>query len=100
MEKSLFSTNHKDMVDPELLRPGVMDMHIQMSYCTISAFNQLAFNLLGIRHHKFFAEIDGLIKEVKVSPSEVSGELIKSYDAEVSLQGLIKFLHGKMTEQD
>ncbi|KAG6755224.1 hypothetical protein POTOM_041042 [Populus tomentosa] len=42
----------------------------------------------------------GLIKKVEVTLAEVSGELLKSNDAEVSLQGLIKFLHNKIVEYD
>ncbi|QHN96351.1 hypothetical protein S245_063250 [Arachis hypogaea] len=34
----VFTTNHKERLDPALLRPGRMDMHIHLSYCTFSAF--------------------------------------------------------------
>ncbi|KAJ9693236.1 hypothetical protein PVL29_012120 [Vitis rotundifolia] len=78
-----------------LLRPGRMDMHIHMSYCTISAFKQLALNYLGVWHHPLFDQVEGLIGEVKVTPAEVAGELIKSKDPDVSLQGLLGFLHSK-----
>ncbi|KAJ6367141.1 hypothetical protein OIU77_003506 [Salix suchowensis] len=30
----VFTTGHKENPDPALLRPGRMDMHIHMSYCT------------------------------------------------------------------
>jgi mitochondrial chaperone BCS1 len=30
----VFSTNYKERLDPALLRPGRMDMHIYMGYCT------------------------------------------------------------------
>ncbi|KAJ4718886.1 AAA-ATPase [Melia azedarach] len=96
----VFTTNHKEKLDPALLRPGRMDMHIHMSYCNDSVFKQLAFNYLGIHHHHLFEQIEGLIKEVSVTPAEVAGELMKSLDAEVSLQGLLKFLRAKMTQQD
>ncbi|XLU65805.1 hypothetical protein S245_025014, partial [Arachis hypogaea] len=61
----VFTTNHKEKLDPALLRPGRMDMHIHLSYCTFSAFKQLAFNYLRISHHNLFQEIEGLLREVQ-----------------------------------
>ncbi|RZB77207.1 AAA-ATPase [Glycine soja] len=58
----LFSTTHHK----ERLDPGRMDMHIHLSYCSFSAFEQLAFNYLGISQHKLFEQIEGLLREVKV----------------------------------
>lgn len=96
----VFTTNHKEKLDPALLRPGRMDMHIHMSYCNTSVFKQLAFNYLGISHHYLFEQIEELIREVNVTPAEVAGELMKSTNAEVSLNGLVKFLLAKMTQQE
>ncbi|KAL6283466.1 hypothetical protein ACE6H2_014395 [Prunus campanulata] len=96
----IFTTNHKEKLDPALVRPGRMDMHINMSYCTLSAFKQLAFNYHGLSHHQLFEQIDGLIGEVKVTPAEVAGELMKSRDAQTSLQGLINFLLEKKNQQE
>ena len=47
----VFTTNHKDRLDkldPALLRPGRMDMHVHMSYITMDGFKQLVSNYLGI----------------------------------------------------
>ncbi|KAG2677731.1 hypothetical protein I3843_12G112800 [Carya illinoinensis] len=96
----VFTTNHKDRLDPALLRPGRMDMHVHMSYCTFSAFQQLAFNYHRISQHQFFEAIEELIGEVKVTPAEVAGELMKSKDEEFSLQGLVEFLRKKKIQLD
>lgn len=88
----MFTTNYKERLDPALLRPGRMDMHIQMSYLTPSGFKILAFNYLKIKSHSMFDEIEELIKEVEVTPAEVAEELMKSEDADVALNGLVDFL--------
>lgn len=72
-----------------------MDMHIHLSYCTFSAFKQLAFNYLGISQHKLFEQIEGLLREVQVTPAEIAGELIKIPDATEGLQDIVKFIHNK-----
>ncbi|XP_020231380.1 AAA-ATPase At3g50940 [Cajanus cajan] len=96
----IFTTNHKERLDPALLRPGRMDMHIHLSYCTFSAFKQLALNYLGISQHKLFEQIEELLREVNATPAEIAGELTKSADTRDPLQDLVKFLHSKKILQD
>ncbi|XP_021831587.1 AAA-ATPase At3g50940-like [Prunus avium] len=93
----VFTTNHKDRLDPALLRPGRMDLHIHLSYCTFSGFKTLAYNYLRIQEHPLFGDIEKLLDYYKAqaTPAEVAGELLKSDDAQVSLQGLITFLQSK-----
>ncbi|XP_022762875.1 AAA-ATPase At3g50940-like [Durio zibethinus] len=91
----VLTTNHKDHLDPVLLRPGRMDMHLHMSYCTFSGFRTLACNYLQIQDHPLFEEIKGLLEKVQATPAEVAGELMKSEDPDVALRGLIKCLHNR-----
>ncbi|XVE91106.1 hypothetical protein DITRI_Ditri20bG0128500 [Diplodiscus trichospermus] len=80
--------DHRERLDPALLRPGRMDMHVHMSYCNASVFKQLALNYLGISDHGVFQKIERLLEEVNVTPAEVAGELMKKNSNEDdALQG-------------
>lgn len=96
----VFTTNHKDRLDPALLRPGRMDMHIHMSYCTPSALRTLSSNYLGITEHPLLVEIEQLMQEAKVTPAEVGEQMMKSEDLEDTLKRLMSFLVDKKRSED
>jgi len=97
----VFTTNHKERLDPALLRPGRMDKQIHLSYCNFSAFKQLVVNYLCITEHELFEKIEVLLEEVQVTPAEIAEELTKDCDATECLQDLIKSLQAKkMIKED
>ncbi|CAI0375879.1 unnamed protein product [Linum tenue] len=94
----VFTTNHKEKLDPALLRPGRMDVHINLSYCTPCGFRILASNYLGLDDHSLFREIEELISTSEVTPAEVAEQLMRNddeADCEGVLVGLIEFLRFK-----
>ncbi|XP_072972944.1 AAA-ATPase At3g50940 [Typha angustifolia] len=88
----VFTTNYKERLDPALLRPGRMDVHVYMGYCSFNAFKVLASNYHAIDDHLLFPEIEELIREVEVTPAQVAEALMKSDETDVALGGLVEFL--------
>ncbi|KAM7265990.1 hypothetical protein ACFE04_003673 [Oxalis oulophora] len=92
----IFTTNHKERLDPALLRPGRMDMHIHMSYCTTQGFRLLASNYLNIKgSHPLFGEVESLLENNEITPAQIAEELMKSEDADIALEGLVNLLKRK-----
>ncbi|XP_010691090.2 AAA-ATPase At3g50940 [Beta vulgaris subsp. vulgaris] len=96
----ILTTNYKERLDPALLRPGRMDMHIHMSYLRMPGFRILASNYLGItEEHSLFEKIEELLETTDVSPAEAAEELIRSDDPDIALAGVVKMLQQKKLDQ-
>ncbi|EOA22330.1 hypothetical protein CARUB_v10002937mg [Capsella rubella] len=102
----VFTTNNKEKLDPALLRPGRMDMHIYMGHCSFEGFKTLASNYLGLSNenydtHHLYPDIKHLIEGQVVTPAQVAEELMRSEEgADAALEGLVNVLKRKRSEQE
>uniref|UniRef100_M8C2R7 Putative mitochondrial chaperone BCS1-B n=1 Tax=Aegilops tauschii TaxID=37682 RepID=M8C2R7_AEGTA len=99
----IFTTNHKEKLDPALIRRGRMDKHIEMSYCRFEGFKVLAKNYLDVIEHELFGEIQRLLEETDMSPADVAENLMpmskkKKRDPDLCFSGLIEAL--KQAKED
>ncbi|XP_031478214.1 AAA-ATPase At3g50940-like [Nymphaea colorata] len=98
----VFTTNHKEKLDPALLRPGRMDMHIHMGYCSFSGFRIMASNYLGIHDHPLFVHVKDIMQKLQITPAEIGEVFMRSEldNPTVALQGVIDALQGKEKEKE
>ncbi|KAJ6400767.1 hypothetical protein OIU84_016239 [Salix udensis] len=72
----VFTMNGKDHVDPAILRPGRIDVHIHFPLCDFAAFKTLACSYLGVKDHKLFPQVEEIfLTGASLSPAEI-GELM------------------------
>ncbi|CAL0327618.1 unnamed protein product [Lupinus luteus] len=89
----IFTTNHVEKIDPALLRPGRMDMHINLSFLKAKAFRILASNYFDIRDkHPLFEQIEELLEKTECTPAEVAEQLMRNEDPDIAFETLLKFL--------
>ncbi|PON75461.1 AAA-type ATPase [Parasponia andersonii] len=72
----VFTTNGKEGLDPAMLRPGRVDVHIHFPLCDFTAFKNLANSYLGLKEHKLFPQVEEIFQSgSSLSPAEI-GELM------------------------
>ncbi|XP_059304494.1 AAA-ATPase At2g46620-like [Lycium ferocissimum] len=75
----IFTINNKDQIDPTVLRPGRIDVHIHFPLCDFNAFKSLANSHLGLKDHKLFPHVEEIFQTGSgLSPAEVSEIMISN----------------------
>ncbi|KAK2650014.1 hypothetical protein Ddye_017503 [Dipteronia dyeriana] len=73
----VFTMKSKDQIDPAILRPGRIDVHIHFPLCDFSAFKTLASSCLGLKDHKLFPQVEEIFQNgASLSPAEMSELMI------------------------
>ncbi|VFQ99270.1 unnamed protein product [Cuscuta campestris] len=71
-------TTGKDQIDPTVLRPGRVDVHVHFPLCDFNAFKSLANTHLGLKDHKLFSHVEDIFQTgASLSPAEI-GEIMIS----------------------
>ncbi|CAH1446633.1 unnamed protein product [Lactuca virosa] len=72
----VFTVSNKEQIDPTVLRPGRIDVHVQFPLCDFPAFKTLANSHLGIKEHKLFPQVEEIfLTGASLSPAEI-GEIM------------------------
>lgn len=72
----VFTMNCKEHIDPAMLRPGRIDVHIHFPLCDFNSFKCLANSYLGVKEHKLFPQVEEIFQSgATLSPAEI-GELM------------------------
>jgi chaperone BCS1 len=72
----VFTMNNKDEIDPDILRPGRVDVHLYFPLCDFNSFKSLASSYLGVKDHKLFSQVEEIFQTgSSLSPAEI-GELM------------------------
>ncbi|KAE9605759.1 putative ATPase, AAA-type, core, AAA-type ATPase domain-containing protein [Lupinus albus] len=78
----VFTMSNKEQIDPILLRPGRVDVHIHFPVCDFSAFKSLASNYLGVKEHKLFPQVEDIFRQgASLSHSEIGELMIANRDS-------------------
>ncbi|KAM1589714.1 hypothetical protein ACFX10_028579 [Malus domestica] len=94
----VFTTNHRDNVDPALLRCGRMDVHVSLGTCGPLAFRQLAKNYLGLDAHPLFEAADGCVRSGGVlTPAQVGEILLRNRgNADVAMKEVVLAMQARI----
>ncbi|XP_008231398.1 PREDICTED: AAA-ATPase At4g30250-like [Prunus mume] len=94
----IFTTNHRDNVDPALLRCGRMDVHVNLGNCGPHAFRAMAKNYLGLDSHPLFEAVDRCVRSGgALTPAQVGEILLRNRgDADVAMKDVVSAMQARI----
>ncbi|KAK9909965.1 hypothetical protein M0R45_033943 [Rubus argutus] len=94
----VFTTNHRDNVDPALLRCGRMDVHVSLGTCRAHAFRVLVKNYLGLDSHPLFEAVDSYVRSGgALTPAQVGEILLRNRgDANLAMKEVVSAMQARI----
>lgn len=98
----VFTTNHRDAVDPALLRCGRMDVHVSLGTCGVHAFRALVRNYLGLESHVLFDVVESCMRSGgALTPAQIGEILLRNRrDADVAVKAVVSAMQAKILGAD
>lgn len=98
----VFTTNHKDNVDPALVRCGRMDVHVNLGTCGMHAFKALVKNYLELDSHALFDVVESCIRSGGgLTPAQIGEILLRNRrDADVAVKAVLSAMQAKILGAD
>ncbi|KAI4333215.1 hypothetical protein L6164_018052 [Bauhinia variegata] len=94
----VFTTNHRDNVDPALVRCGRMDVHVNLGTCGMHAFKDLVRNYLGLDSHVLFDAVEGCIRSGgSLTPAQIGEILLRNRgNADTAMREVVSAMQTRM----
>ncbi|KAK9283320.1 hypothetical protein L1049_011559 [Liquidambar formosana] len=94
----VFTTNHRENVDPALVRCGRMDVHVSLGTCGMHAFKALAMNYVGVESHALFDVVESCIRSGgALTPAQIGEILLRNRrDADVAIKEVLSAMQAKI----
>ncbi|KAG2671492.1 hypothetical protein I3843_13G000300 [Carya illinoinensis] len=94
----VFTTNHRENVDPALVRCGRMDVHVSLGTCGMHAFKVLVKNYLGLQSHPVFDAVESCAGSGgALTPAQVGEILLRNRgDADMALKEVVSAMQARM----
>ncbi|CAK9144784.1 unnamed protein product [Ilex paraguariensis] len=98
----VFTTNHRDTVDPALVRCGRMDVHVSLDTCGMHAFKSLVKNYLGVDSHVLYDVVESCMRAGgALTPAHVGEILLRNRkDADVAVKAVVSAMQAKILGTD
>lgn len=98
----VFTTNHKDSLDPALVRCGRMDVHVSLGACGMAAFKALVKNYLGLDSHVGFDAVESCIRSCGgLTPAQIAEILLRNRrDADAAVNAVVTAMQAKILDAD
>lgn len=95
----VFTTNHRDNVDPALVRCGRMDVHVNLGPCGVHAFRFLVNNYLGLTSHPLMDAVENCIGSGgTLTPAQIGEILLRNRcDADEAMKEVVRSMQDHRT---